>query len=431
VAVFRRAIALNAHHPDAHGNLLVTLNYDPASTVESLSQEARRWAERYAQPLRRFIPTHANNRDPGRRLRIGYLSADFWEHASAFFLMPLLTGHDHQNFEIFCYAHVTQPDYLTRRMQALADHWRNIAGLDDEAVAAMIHVDEIDILVDLKLHTANNRLLIFARKPAPVQATWLGYPGSTGLSTIDYRLSDSYLDPPGMDESVYTEKTVRLPDSFWCYDPLFACDIPCNAPPALVNGYVTFGCMNNFCKVNDVVLRLWAKVLHTVPASRLLMLAPVVAARPQVLKVLEQEGIAPQRVEFAPHQHRRLYLQTYQRIDLGLDTFPYNGHTTTQDSFWMGVPMVTLVGQTAVGRAGLSLLSNIGLPELAAHSEGEYVRIASELAGDLPRLSHLRATLRQRMQQSPLMDGGRFARNMEAAYRQMWRQWCARPAGAP
>jgi predicted O-linked N-acetylglucosamine transferase (SPINDLY family) len=405
--------------------LLLTLNYHPAQTADNLYQEARRWAQLYAEPLRWFIPHHVNDRNPDRRLRIGYVSADFHDHASAFFLVPLLTAHDHQNFEIFCYAHVTRPDQRTTQMQALADQWRSTVGLSDEAVAALIQQDQIDILVDLKLHTGNNRLLVFARKPAPVQATWLGYPGSTGLGTIDYRLSDPYLDPPGVDESVYSERTIRLPDCFWCYDPLDTNPPAVGPLPALTNGFITFGCLNNFCKVHDAVLRLWAKVLHAVSSSRLLLLTPVGSARSHVLKVLEQEGITPQRIEFVAVQPRRQYLESYQRIDLTLDSFPCNGHTTSLDSMWMGVPFVTLIGPTAMGRAGASILFNVGLPELVARSADEYVRIASELAHDLPRLGGVRSALRQRMEQSPLMDGPRFARNIEAAYRQMWRQWCA------
>jgi predicted O-linked N-acetylglucosamine transferase (SPINDLY family) len=424
LAAYRQTMALKPDYSAAHSNLLVALNYHPASTAGSLYQEARRWAQQHAEPLKRLIQPHANDRGPERRLRIGYVSADFREHASALFLVPLLAAHDHRAFEVFCYANVVRPDHITARMQAFSDHWRITAGLADEALAAMIQQDQIDILVDLKLHTANNRLLVFARKPAPVQVTWLGYPGSTGLDTIDYRLSDPYLDPPGTDESVYSERTVRLPDCFWCYDPLDGREIPCKALPALANGWVTFGCLNNFCKVNEAVLRLWAQVLRAAPSSRLLLLTPVGAARAQVLKLLEGEAIAPERIEFVPVQPRHQYLQSYHRIDLGLDTFPCNGHTTSLDSFWMGVPVVTFVGQTAMGRAGSSVLSNLGLPELAARSEEEYVRIASELAADLPRLGRLRSTLRQRMEQSPLMDAPRFARNLEAAYRQMWRRWC-------
>ena len=257
---------------------------------------------------------------------------------------------------------------------------------------------------------------------------WLAYPGSTGLTAIDYRLSDPFLDPPGTDESIYSEKTVHLPHTFWCYDPLDGRDISVNALPAPANGFVTFGCLNNFCKVNDSVLRLWAGVLRAVASSRLLLLAPEGSCRVRTIALLGQEGIAAERIEFVAQQPRRKYLELYHRIDLGLDTFPYNGHTTSLDSFWMGVPVVTLVGQTIVGRAGLSQLMNLQLPDLSASGPEQFVRIAAELARDLPRLSELRRTLRSRLEASPLMDAPRFARDIEAAYREMWRKWCA-PAG--
>ncbi len=228
-----------------------------------------------------------------------------------------------------------------------------------------------------------------------------------------------------MDESVYSEQTIRLPESFWCYDPLECGDVSVNSLPAISNGFVTFGCLNNFCKVNDAVLGLWAKVLQAVPRSRLLLLAPEGTCRAQTVVRLEQEGIARQRIAFSFLQPRRGYLGLYHRIDLGLDSFPYNGHSTSLDSFWMGVPVITRVGQTVVGRAGLCQLMNLNLPDLIAHSTEEYVKIAMDWAKDLPRLSNLRSTLRQRMEQSPLMDAPRFARNVEAAYRAMWRKWCA------
>jgi predicted O-linked N-acetylglucosamine transferase (SPINDLY family) len=305
-----------------------------------------------------------------------------------------------------------------------------LVGLSDGRAADLIRQDRIDILVDLALHTANSRLLVFARKPAPVQVTFAGYPGSTGLTTIDYRLSDPYLDPPGMEESVYSEETIRLPDSFWCYDPLDGREVPVSALPAVSNGFVTFGCLNNFCKINDGVLRLWGKVLQAVPSSRLLLLAPEGSHQQHALEVLGQQGIAPQRIEFVRPQPRRQYLELYQHIDVGLDSFPYNGHTTSLDSFWMGVPVVTLVGRTVVGRAGLCQLMNLKLPELIGHTPEQYVGIASDLANDLPRLGQLRATLRGRMEESALMDAPRFARNVEAAYRAMWRRWCEKAGSA-
>jgi len=277
------------------------------------------------------------------------------------------------------------------------------------------------------MHTARNRLEVFARKPAPVQVTYLGYPGTTGLSAIDYRLTDPHIDPPGLNDRYYSEQSVPLPDSFWCYGP-DGTEPAVSALPAMEQGHVTFGCLNNFCKINEGVLRLWAEVLKAVDHSRLVVLAKEGSHRKRLLEVLEQRGVKADRVGLVDLRPRRQFLEIYHGMDIGLDTFPYNGHTTSLDSFWMGVPVVTLVGRTAVGRAGLSQLTNLRLTELIADSPQQYLRAAVELANDLPRLSRLRATLRQRMQESPLLDAPRFARNVEAAYRQMWQRWCGREA---
>ncbi len=344
-------------------------------------------------------------------------------HASLFFLDPLLRSHDRSQFEIFCYAQVARPDELTSRFQSICANWRSTVGLTDAQVADQVRRDGIDILVDLKLHTDNNRLPIFARKPAPVQVTWLGYPGSTGMEVIDYRLSDPHLDPPGNDTTVYSEQTIRLPSTFWCYDPL-AADPAAHPLPALAAGRITFGCLNNFCKVNDQVLQLWSRVLRAVDGSRLLLLAPEGSAREFVLNALQREGVQPDRIEFVPRVSRPQYLELYHRIDLALDTIPCNGHTTSLDALWMGVPVVTLVGQTIVGRAGASQLMNLGLPELIAATPDEYVQIAAQLASTIPRLRELRLQLPDRMRTSPLMDASRFARDVEAAYREMWTRWC-------
>jgi predicted O-linked N-acetylglucosamine transferase (SPINDLY family) len=243
------------------------------------------------------------------------------------------------------------------------------------------------------------------------------------MNAMDYRFSDPYLDPIGFDESVYSEQTIRLPDSFWCYDPLDGKDLPVSSLPAARNQFVTFGSLNNLCKISDGILSLWAQVLREIKDSRLLLLASG-TSKQRMLDRLHREGIDPSRIEFAPRQGRRAYLQIYHRIDIGLDTFPYNGHTTSLDSFWMGVPVVTLVGQTVVSRAGWCQLSNLGLSELAALSPHEFVRIAIDLARDIPRLTNIHSTLRQRMQTSPLMDAPRFARNVESAYRQIWKTFC-------
>ena len=281
--------------------------------------------------------------------------------------------------------------------------------------------DRIDVLVDLTMHMSRTRLLAFARKPAPVQVTWLAYPGTTGVTAIDYRLTDINLDPPGMHEGCYTEESFRLPDTFWCYNPL-ADGPPVNALPVLEKKFVTFGNLNNFCKINVEVLKLWAHVLRAVAGSQLLLVTGEGSHRQHTLEILQREGIAPERVRLEDRRVRSKYLELHHQIDLGLDTFPYNGHTTSLDSFWMGVPVVTLVGQTVVGRAGLCQLRNLGLPELIAETPEQFVKIAIDLVNDVPRLSELRATLRGRMTASPLMDAPRFARNVEGAYRTMWQR---------
>jgi len=432
IAAFRQALALDPDYAEADSNLVYALHFHPAYDPQTIAGELRRWNRQHAEPLRAFIQEHSNDRDPDRRLRIGYVSPDFSDHVIGRNLLPLFRHHDRREFDITCYAQVLCPDPTTRQFQQLADRWHSIVGVSDEQAAQLIRDDQIDILVDLSLHLAHNRLLIFARKPAPVQVTFGGYPGSTGLSTIDYRLSDPYLDPfdaahggpPGVDESMYSEQTVRLPDTFWCYDPLEDGDVVVNSLPALEKGFITFGCLNNFCKINPTILALWAQVMKQVENSRLMLLMKPGSHRQETLDRLSQQGIDPATVQINPPQSHRRYLESYHRIDLGLDSFPYNGHTTSLDSLWMGVPVVTLVGQSAVSRAGWCQVSNLGLRELAAANPEQFVEIAVELAKDLPRLAHLRSTLRRRMEQSPLMDAAKFARNIESAYRQMWRKWC-------
>ena len=430
LAEYRRVMAIDPGNSIVHSNLVYFMGFHPDADARVIADEQRRWNSQHAGPLALSIQPHTNDRDPDRRLRIGYVSPDFREHVIGYNMLPLLANHSPQDFEVFCYSAVTRTDAITERFKAHAGCWREIEGVTDEALAAQIRADGIDILVDLTLHLGGNRLLAFARKPAPVQVTFAGYPGGTGLTAIDYRLSDPHLDPPGMDESIYSEKTVRLPRSFWCYDPLDCRDIPVNSLPAMVNGFVTFGCLNNFCKINDSVLRHWVEVLRSVADSRLLILAPEDIQRRYVLDYLKKENIGLERMEFVATRPRRKYLECYHRIDIGLDTLPYNGHTTSLDSLWMGVPVVTLVGQTVVGRAGVSQLMNLGLSELIAQSPEEYGRIAAGLASDRPGLARLRSTLRGRMEASPLMDARGFARDIEVAYRQMWRQYCAQPPPA-
>jgi protein O-GlcNAc transferase len=430
VNAFRTAIRINPVDLFAHDTLLFCLNYHPDYSSGAIYEELVDWNRQHAAPLKQFTTPHAQNRDPERRVKIGYVSADFREHVVGRNLLPLFKQHQHEAFEIFCYTNSIYSDALADQLRSCADVWRNIANMSDLEAAEIIRKDQIDILVDLGLHTRGNRLLMFAHKPAPVQVTFMGYPGSTGLETMDYRLTDPYLDPPGLFDDCYSEESIRLPDTFWCYDLLTsdsrAPTPEINDPPVLQNGFVTFGCLNNSLKVNNNVLKLWAKVLMAVSHSRLMLLAPMGQARQRVLEVLQAQGIENGRVEFVEFKPRTDYLKSYHRIDVGLDTLPYNGHTTSLDSFWMGVPVVTLMGKTVVGRAGWSQLCNLDLKELAAQTPEQFVEIALKLASDLPRLKELRSTLRQKMLASPLMDAPCFARNVEAAYREMWKKWCDR-----
>jgi protein O-GlcNAc transferase len=427
IAAYRAAIALKPDAANFYSSLILTLSYHPGYDLRAVREEARCWNRRHAEPLEKEIRPHPNRPEPERRLRVGYLSPDFRDHLDACLTVPLLANHDHRQFEIFAYAKVAQTDIPSATLRGKVDVCRSIEGLSDPRVADLVRSDQIDILVDLKMHTADNRLLVFARKPAPVQVAWLGYPGTTGLSTIDYRLTDPYLDPPGLFDDFYSEESHRLPDTFWCYDPMTD-HPPVNALPALETGAITFGCLNNFCKINDGCLSLWTGVLRAVPGSRLLLLAPPGSARDRVLARLGRDGIVGERVLFAEKRPRPEYLKLFHQVDLCLDPLPYNGHTTSLDAFWMGVPTLTLLGTTVVGRAGWSQLCNLDLKDLAAETPEQYVAIVARLAGDLPRLQELRGTLRRRMERSPLMDGPRFARNVELAYRQIWRRWCQSPA---
>lgn len=428
IEMHRKAVELAPQHSKLHSNLLYALYFDPAFTARQIHEEELAWARRHADPLKQFILPHANDRNLDRPVRIGYVSPDFREHCQAFFTLPLLRNHDRRQFHITCYSSVVRPDAITAQIRRHVDSWRDVAGLSDQTVADLIRTDQIDILIDLTLHMAGNRLLIFARKPAPVQVTWLGYPGSTGLDTIDYRITDRFLDPRDAQPGTYSEASWRLPDTFWCYDPLTS--LPSvNMLPALQTGHITFGCLNNFSKVNRDVLKLWTEVLNAVPDSRILILADPCQQREQTLAICSKFGIDPARIEFPEKRPRLAYLELYHRIDITLDTFPYNGHTTSLDSLWMGVPVVSLVGDHPVARAGLTLNSNVNLPSLATESPAAYVERAAELCRDLHSLANLRSSLRSTMQASPLMDAPLFARNFESALRQMWREWCAKPTG--
>jgi len=424
ISCYRRALELNPEDAEAHSKLLLHLGLG-FSSEQSIHDEHCRWNERHALPLAQFIQPHLNHPRPERRLRIGYVSPDFYNHPVGRFMRPLLESHDHENFDIVCYSDAKNTDSNTDHCRAQTNLWRDIQGLSNEQLDQIVRQDRIDILVDLAMHTAGNRLLLFARKPAPVQVTYLAYPGTTGLKTIDYRITDSYLDPPGQDDRYYSEKSVRLPETYWCYPPPPEAPPVC-ALPALENRYITFGCLNNYCKVNSPTFKTWGALLNAVQNARLLLHARPGAHRDRVRSLLSEQGIAPERLMFVDSLPLEKYFQSYHQIDLALDPFPCGGGTTTCDALWMGVPVVSMAGQRAVGRGGLSILSNLGMPELVAQNVEQYVQIAANLASDLPRLSRIRMGLRDQMLASPLMDAPRFARNVETAYREMWHRWCTK-----
>ncbi len=437
---FRRAVELAPHRAEIRSNLIYSCYMDPDLPAIEIVEEHRRWNRAHAAPLRSEWRPHPNDRSPERPLRIGYVSPDLRDHVVGHTLLPAYEAHDRGPFELFCYSGAFPADAVTARFRSVSAHWRETANLSDAQVAAQIREDRVDILVDLSLHTAFNRLLTFARKPAPVQVSWLGYPGGNGLEAMDYRITDPYLDPPAQAVADGFEEPLRLPHAWCCYRPPAgspeASELPCER-----NRIVTFGSFNNFAKINQRVLAVWAEILASVPGSRLLMVLKG-SQKEQIVRFFAERGIGADRVEFLAYYPAAAgvkggtappaYLERYHRIDIALDPFPYNGMTTTFDALWMGVPVIALIGTMTLGRASWSLLSNVGLPELAARSEQDYVRIAAELAADLPRLEGLRATLRQRLQTSPLLDATGFTRHLEAAWRTIWRRWCAAaPAAQP
>lgn len=417
VAAYRRGVALDPASPRLQSALIYSMYFDPASTAAAIGHELRLWHERFGRPVG-TLPL-SSDRSRTRRLRVGYVSPDFRDHVIARNLRPLFLHHDHTTFEIFCYSSAAHVDSVTREFQTYADQWRDCRQLDDDQLADSIRSDAIDVLVDLSQHMPRHRLGVFARKPAPVQASFAAYPAGTGLSAIEHRLTDRYLDPP----VVTGPEQLHYLDSFWCYDPA-GVTAAVNAPPSARNGRVTFGNLNNFSKINASLLRLWCAVLEAVPHSQLLLLAHPGSARDWVRQIIVTTGISPDRVNFVAPAGRTDYLAYYHQIDVVLDSFPYNGHTSSLDALWMGVPVITLAGETSVSRAGLSQLTNLGLSELIATTSEEFVRLVTELATNASRLAHLRGTLRISLEQSVLMNAAHFAEQIESSYRAMWLGWC-------
>lgn len=426
VASYRKALLLKPDYAGAYSNLLFTMQNLSACPPAELFREHQRYAERFETPLKSGWQPHRNSRDPERRLKVAYVSGDFRQHPVAYFIEPILASHDKSRYEIYGYYNHVQHDGYTERIAAHADHWLVCHGLSDEQLVERIRADGIDILIDLSGHTALNRLQVFARKPAPLQATWFGYSGTTGLSAMDYRITDAYMDPPGLTERYHSETLIRLPDGGVAYQPEPGCPAV-NALPALSSGELIFASLNTLSKINPAVVSLWGRILSALPQARL-MLGNVTDSEiaQRMIGMFSRAGIGAERLILQPQMPMAGYLALHQQIDIALDPFPYNGGTTTMHSLWMGVPVITLAGDRAISRFGVSLMSRAGLSEFISHSEEEYLQCALRLAQDLPGLSRVRQSLRQRMTRAD-WDPANTTRHLEAAYRDMWRKWCAEP----
>jgi predicted O-linked N-acetylglucosamine transferase (SPINDLY family) len=407
-----------------HSNLLLCINYMPEYSPGQLCNEHREYGHlfnvRSSQPAR-----FTNNPDPQRKIRIGYVSADFCDHALSRFILPILGRYNKDLFENYCYSNGTRYDSMTTRLKALSNNWRDIHNLSDEQAYAMIKEDGIDILVDLSGHTGKNRLPLFAGKPAPVQASYLGYPNTTGLAAMDYYITDSLVNPAGQ-EPFFTEKLFRLDKCFCCYEPDRGSP-QVNDLPAKARGHVTFGSLHTLSRLNDGVIDLWCQVLSAIPGSRLFIarnsLQGSVVAR--LLARFEKNGIAGDRIDMRHNAPREGYPAWFHEIDVALDTFPWSGHTTACEALWMGVPVITLCGDRHAGRMVASVLTATGMDDWIAHSREEYCTLARKAAHDIESLNNLRSGLRNRMLKSNLCNGKDFSAALEKAFRSMWTEWCA------
>ncbi|MCU0227923.1 MAG: tetratricopeptide repeat protein [Bryobacterales bacterium] len=428
---YQRVLSIDPQDGGAQSNLLYNLNFHTAfepRKVFALHQAWGKLAEAHVKDWGIVSHTIAN---PAKRLRVGYVSGDFRRHSVMYFLRPLLEGHQRDQFEIYCYSCVDREDGITAQVKQMDVVWRDIAALSHPDSAALIVRDKIDILVDLGGHTGSGRLPVFAAKPAPIQCSYLGYPNTSGLTTIDYRIVDPVSDPEdGPATSLHTEALARLHPTFLCFDPVEA-QLPVSPrPPVLEQRYITFGTFNNNKKIDVETAHAWGRLLLAVPGSRLLLKCRSYGAeeaRRHVLGILEQAGVSPDRVTLLPgDQGYEDHLRQYARLDIALDTFPYNGTTTTMEALWMGVPVISLSGQTHASRVGRSILNALGCPEWVAASAEDFARIGAALATNPPELQRLRLNLRQMLGSSALMDRAGMVQRMETFYRQAWQAWCAR-----
>lgn len=424
--VLNRSISMQAD-PQTHSNVMMVMCYHPSVSPQQHYEAHRAFARAHEDPVKPHWKPHANIRDPNRKLRVGYFSPDLRGHVVSYFSIPIFENHEHENFEIFAYSNHFHSDATTLIQRAKFDHWRETVGMNVDAIAEMIRADKIDILVELAGHTALNGLPVLARKPAPIQINAIGFPSTTGLTAVDYRITDKLCDPPGIAEAHNSETLLYMPDCFWCYEPPIE-QLDVGPLPAEKNGYVTFISVNNFTKVTNQVLQRWAQIVAKAPNSRIILQTSGLSSefvQNRVREIFKREGVAESRIDMRKPTPMLQYLKLLEASDIMLDPFPFNGGTTTCHGLWMGLPVISLAGVMHAGRMGLSMLNCIGLPELCAANEERYVEIAVGLANDLPRLRELRAGMRDRLKSSPLLDGRKYVRNLEAAYRRIWQTWCA------
>jgi protein O-GlcNAc transferase len=419
--------------PALHANILYALNFLPGYSPKDLLAEHRAFGRAHAAPVYR-LAGHANDPDPERRLRVGYLSADMYSHSVAHFLAPLLEAHDRGAVLVHGFPSVKRPDAVTERLRGLCDAWTPVLGLSDDQVAMAVRAAGIDVLVELGGHTGDSRLLVLARRPAPVQVSWLGYPNTTGIEAVGHRLTDAWVDPEGEADKHHVESLVRLPSGFFCYEPpAGAPDVA--PPPAEARGGVTFGSFNTLAKMTPKVVELWARLLRKAPGSRLLLKAGPLAdagVRDRITRRFVEQGVEASRLALEGRTPGQLaHLARYAEVDIALDPFPYNGTTTTCEALWMGVPVIALEGDRHAARVSAGILRRVGLDPLVAGTPKQYQALALELARRPARLAELRASLRARLSSSPLLDRAGFARGVESAYRALWRAWCRAIAAEP